>query len=95
MNLDWQPQLKSSDTATIVDKETGGTVATVHGLSGSAVWSRACVIAAAPELHRALTDMCIMVKKNMPESMPAHLALQLKEAEKLAQHVKDMYDKRG
>lgn len=60
----------------IEDREdpSAGEIATVKGRTRDEALSRACVMAEAPELHRALADLIVLATKNLPE----HLVEQLK-----------------
>lgn len=75
----------------IVDNTPGAfrTVAReVTGATTTMALSRACVIACAPELHYALSDMIAVAKKELPE----HIWEKLRVHEKTLQRANELYE---
>lgn len=80
----------------VFDDQTGERVATCHRYQNmheppTHPWSRACVIAIAPRMHGALTDLIEHSKRHFPEVLePA-----IKECEHILKEMKEMYERQS
>lgn len=87
----WIPKMLG--TPHIVNAETNDPLAMCIQAPGESLesgWSRACVMAIAPEMHHALADMIGHAKRHFPEE----LMVEVTKCEKLLGTVKELYDGR-
>jgi len=86
IEFDWRLEVKSGTSACVIDRETGGRVADIHGLNYGTIRSRGNIVIAAPTLYRAFCDLFQLARKNLPE----HLHKDLAPYEQLMKQVVEM-----
>lgn len=77
----------------VVDEESRAILAICHQVGGGEpvdyAWSRACVMAAAPDLHNALAEMVMHAKRHFPDE----LQFVVTKSERELNRIKEIYDK--